>query len=464
MNVYVTGPVGGSRTANLSAVFSNEVLARRPARTPDLAAENRALLRLAQTMARAPERLLQELVDELCELCDAGSAGLSLLESAQDGQEGYFRWVATAGRFNQYTGQTIPRSLSPCGAVLEADRMFLLLHPERHYPHIGELAEPVEEVLLFPFHQGDVAVGTIWVAAHSNDRRFDREDARLISDIAQFAGAAVHASAKAESHAKLEAAARAAAEREVLELGEINRRMHEEDRGRAEFLATLGHELRNAIGPLDTGLAVLNKSQDAETRRRSREIMARQTAQLRRLVDDLLESSRVSAGQLRLQLTRVDLNRVVSQAVEAATERIAQSGQRVELSLSDEPLMVEGDSQRLNQVFTNLLNNAAKYGRNGHPVSITVAHRGVQAIVCIKDEGIGIDQTMLPRIFELFVQTDHSLHRCQGGLGIGLTLVRHLVELHGGRVEARSEGPGLGSEFVVFLPVAGTRLSRGPLG
>jgi len=455
MNTLGTGTVGGPHAANLRPVFSNEVLARRPARTPDLAAENRALLRLAKTMARAPERLLQELVDELCELCDAGSAGLSLLETAQDGQEAYFRWVATAGRFSQYTGQIIPRSLSPCGDVLEADRMLVLLHPERHYPYIGELADPVEEVLLFPFHQGDVAVGTIWVAAHSGDRKFDREDARLIADIAQFAGAAVHASAKAEAHARSEADARALAEREVIALGEINRRMHEEDRGKAEFLATLSHELRNAIGPLETGLAILNKSEDPDAQRRSREIMGRQSAQLRRLVDDLLESSRVSTGQLRLQLTRVDLNRVVSQAVEAATERIAQSGQTVELSLTDQPLMVEGDSQRLNQVFTNLLNNAAKYGRTGRPVPITVARRGAQAVVCIKDHGIGIDEKMLPRIFELFVQTDRSLHRCQGGLGIGLALVRRLVELHGGRVEARSEGPGRGSEFVVFLPVAG---------
>ncbi|MBS0419412.1 MAG: GAF domain-containing sensor histidine kinase [Proteobacteria bacterium] len=455
MNTYGTGSVGGRHSAPPHSVFSNDVLALRPARAPDLAAENRALLRLAQTMARAPERLLQELVEELCELCDAGSAGLSLLETGQEGQEPCFRWVATAGRFNQYTGQTIPRSLSPCGAVLDTDRMLVLLHPERHYPYIGELADPVEEVLLFPFHQGEVAVGTIWVAAHADDRRFDREDARLIADIAQFAGAAVHASAKAAAHARLEGEARAAAEREVVELGEINRRMHEEDRGKAEFLATLSHELRNAIGPLESGLAVLNRSEDPDTKRRSREIMARQTAQLRRLVDDLLESSRVSAGQLRLQTTLVDLNRIVSQAVEAATERIAQSGQTIQLSLTDRPLLVEGDNQRLNQVFTNLLNNAAKYGRNGRPLSITVARREAQAVVCIKDDGIGIDETMLPRIFELFVQTDHSLNRCQGGLGIGLALVQRLVELHGGRVEARSAGPGLGSEFVVYLPVAG---------
>lgn len=453
MNIHGTGSVRGPQVADLSSVFASDVLEHRPGRAPDLAAENRVLLRLAETMARAPERLLQELVDELRELCNAGSAGLSLLESADDDREPYFRWVATSGRFNQYSGQTIPRSLSPCGAVLQADRMLVLSHPERHYPSVGEFADPVEEVLLFPFHQGAAAIGTIWVAAHEGDRRFDQEDARLIEDIAQFAGAAVQASANAEAHAKLEADARAVAEREVAQLGEINRRMQEADRGKAEFLATLGHELRNAIGPLVGGLAVLDNAEDPALQRRAREMMQRQIGQLRRLVEDLVESSLVSTGKLRLQITRVDLNDVVSQAVESATERIVQSGQTLKLSLADQPVLVEGDSQRLNQVFTNLLNNAAKYGRKGYPVSITVTRQDARAVVSIKDAGIGIDPKMLPRIFELFVQTDSSLHRSQGGLGIGLALVQRVVELHGGHVEAKSEGPGRGSEFVVYLPL-----------
>jgi len=457
MNTYGIGTVRGPQIADLRAVSCNDDLARRPRRTPDPAAETRVLLRLAKTMARAPERLLQELVEELCDLCQAGSAGLSLLEATADGREQHFRWVATAGRFIQYTGQTIPRHLSPCGAVIDADRMVLLSHPERYFPYISALSDPVEEVLLFPFHRGDEAIGTIWVASHAGDRRFDQEDARLIADIAQFAGAAVQASADAEARAKLESEARAVAEREVAQLAEINRRMRESDRGKAEFLATLGHELRNAIGPLVGGLAVLSKSEDAALQRRAREMMDRQIEQLGRLVEDLLESARVSTGKLRLRHGRVNLNDAVSQAVESAAERIAQSGQSVKLSLAAQPVVVEGDSQRLNQVFSNLLNNAAKYGRKGCAVSVTVACQGGQAVVCVKDDGIGIDRKMLPRIFELFVQTDGSLDRSQGGLGIGLALVQRVVELHGGHVEARSEGPGCGSEFVVYLPLSTRR-------
>lgn len=452
MSVYGTDSVCGDYTADLSAVINNEDLACRAGRPPDLAAENRILLGLADTMARAPERLLQELVDHLCALCRAGSAGISLLDPPAEGQEPRFRWVATAGRFNRYAGHTMPRNSSPCGAVLDANRMLLMSQPVRHYPCIEAFDDEVDEVLLFPFYRDGVAVGTIWVASHCAELRFDQEDVRLIRDIAQFATAAVQAVANAEAHTRLEANARAVAELEVCQLGEINRRMREADRGKAEFMATLGHELRNAIGPLVSGLWVLDKSEDPAAQRRSREIMARQTGQLRRLVDDLLESSRLSTGQLRLHRTPIDLNRVVSHAVESATERLLRSGQNVKLALMDQPVMVEADSERLNQVFTNLLNNAAKYGRKGHPVSITVTCKDAQAVVCVKDDGIGIDATMLPRIFELFVQTDRSLDRCQGGLGIGLALVQRLVELHGGRVEARSDGPGRGSEFVVYLP------------
>jgi signal transduction histidine kinase len=453
LNNDIAGMSGHSARVPLSCVVVNDELSSRPARVPDLASETRVLLRLADTMARAPDRILQELVENLCELCRAGSTGISILDPPDEAHEARFRWIATAGQFKDYAGHTMPRHKSPCGAVLDANTMLLMSDPARHYPDIETLSEPVTEALLFPFHRDDRAVGTIWVVSHSPQHKFDQEDVRLVQDLERFAAAAVHACAQAQAHAILEASARAAAERQLMEMAEMNRQIREADKGKTESLATLGHELRNIIGPLAHAVAVLQKSDDPEVQRRSREIMDRQTKHLLRMIEDVLDSSRFACGKLRVETTPLDLNLVISQAVEIATERMLQSGQRIEMTLSPAPLIVEADNQRLHQVFTNLLDNAAKYGRAGCPVAITVDSQDGHARVRIRDQGIGIDQQMLPRIFDLFVQTNQSLNRSQGGLGIGLALVRHLVELHGGRVEVRSNGPGTGSEFSVCLPL-----------
>jgi signal transduction histidine kinase len=439
--------------SSLNCVISTDELTRRPARAPDLATETRVLLRLADTMANAPGQLLQELVGHVHELCHAGSTGISLLEPPSAEEPACFRWIATAGRFQQYAGHTMPRSSSPCGAVIDADEMMLMSHPSRHFPDIEALSEPVEEVLLLPFHRDNAVVGTIWVVSHCEQRRFDQEDVRLIRDLAHFAAAAVSACADAQANARLEADARVAAERQLTELAEINRRILTADRGKSQSLATLGHELRNAIGPLSNAVTVLQNASDPQVLRRAGQIMDRQMSHLSRLIEDVLESSRISSGKLRLETTAVNLNSIVSQAVELASERIAQSGQTVELALCPDALIVDGDSQRLSQVLTNLLNNAAKYGRSGCPVTVQSSQLGDWAVVSVADQGIGIDARMLPRIFDLFVQTDRSICRSQGGLGIGLSLVKQLTELHGGRVEARSDGPGTGSQFLLYLPL-----------
>jgi signal transduction histidine kinase len=423
LNNDSAGLSGASPSVPLNCIIANEELTRRPARVPDLAAETRVLLRLADTMAREPDRVLQELVENLCELCRAGSTGISLLDPAEGDQEPRFRWVATAGHLQQYVGHTIPRQGSPCGAVLDANKMLLMSHPERHFPDIETLAGPINEVLLLPFRRDDRPVGTIWVVSHCEDRKFDQEDVRLVQDLARFSAAAVGACAQAHAQA-------------------------------TESLATLGHELRNIIGPLAYAVALLYRSGEPEVLCRSREIMDRQTKHLRRLIEDVLDSSRFASGKLRVETSPLNLNLVISQAVEMATDRILQSGQTVALSLPPTPLIVEGDHQRLSQVFANLLDNAAKYGGAGSPVAITVDSLDGHARISIRDHGIGIDQTMLPRIFDLFVQTGRSLNLAQGGLGLGLALVRQLVELHGGQIEAHSDGPGCGSEFIVYLPLS----------
>ncbi|MDQ3205273.1 MAG: PAS domain-containing protein [Pseudomonadota bacterium] len=221
------------------------------------------------------------------------------------------------------------------------------------------------------------------------------------------------------------------------------------------FLATLAHELRNPLAPIRTGLQLMKLAGGQEAaQERARAMVERQVTQMVRLVDDLMDVSRISLGTLELRKERVPLATVLNSAVETSLPLIEQMGQQLTVTLPGQPLVVDADLTRLAQVFLNLLNNAAKYGdRDGH-IHLGVERQGDDAVVTVRDSGIGIAADQMPRIFEMFTQLDESLEKSQGGLGIGLSLVKRLVEMHGGRVEAKSEGPGKGSEFVVRLPVA----------
>ncbi|MBA4031260.1 MAG: hybrid sensor histidine kinase/response regulator, partial [Planctomyces sp.] len=230
--------------------------------------------------------------------------------------------------------------------------------------------------------------------------------------------------------------------------------LSEGDRRKDEFLAMLAHELRNPLAPIRNGLQVMRLAKDNEEEvERSRSMMERQLDQMVRLVDDLMDVSRISRGKLELKLEKVVLAKVVESAVETSRPLIDQMGHELTVNQPGDPIHVVADFTRLAQVFLNLLNNAAKYSERGGNILLHVERQGSEVLVSVLDEGIGIDAEHLPRIFDLFSQVDRSLEKSQGGLGIGLTLVRRLVEMHGGRVEARSEGPGRGSEFHVFLPV-----------
>ncbi|HEY8242565.1 MAG TPA: ATP-binding protein, partial [Casimicrobiaceae bacterium] len=227
------------------------------------------------------------------------------------------------------------------------------------------------------------------------------------------------------------------------------------DRRKDEFLATLAHELRNPLAPLRNGLALLKLADERpDIARGARDMMERQLDQMVRLVDDLLDVSRIATGKLALRRARVDLKDVITAAVETARPFIAARNHRLELALPDEPMPLEADATRLAQVFANLLNNAARYTDPGGHITIDAKAGGREVIVRVVDNGIGIDPAMLDKVFELFAQADQSLERPTAGLGVGLTLARSLVALHGGTVIARSEGRGKGSEFVVRLPLA----------
>jgi CheY-like chemotaxis protein len=237
-------------------------------------------------------------------------------------------------------------------------------------------------------------------------------------------------------------------------------RLRESDRRKEEFLATLAHELRNPLAPILNAVQYLELVEPvAPEMRWARDVIVRQTSHLTRLVDDLLDVSRINHARLEIRKERVDLARVLHAAVETTQPFLAQRNQSCRVELPAAGLTVDADPMRLSQVFANLINNAAKFSSEGESIEVTAGVRGGEVLVRVRDHGIGIEAEELPTIFDLFRRVRPSYVHDQGGLGIGLTLVKQLVEMHGGTVRASSGGPGLGSEFVVELPLASS--SRG---
>jgi signal transduction histidine kinase/CheY-like chemotaxis protein len=231
--------------------------------------------------------------------------------------------------------------------------------------------------------------------------------------------------------------------------------LQDADRRKDEFLAILAHELRNPLAPIRNSLHImrLTGAQDPVIARVG-QMMERQVNHMVRLVDDLFEISRITRGKIELRKERVEIETVVRNALEASRPLIDAAGHALTLHIASAPLIVEADPVRLAQVIANLLNNAAKYTDPNGQISLTIAERDGGAVISVRDSGTGIPAEMLPRVFDLFTQFDQGTERAQGGLGIGLTLVKSLVELHGGVVSVTSAGRGQGSEFQVRLPLA----------
>lgn len=233
--------------------------------------------------------------------------------------------------------------------------------------------------------------------------------------------------------------------------------LKEADRRKDEFLATLAHELRNPLAPLRSGLDILRRNPNGEGAGEVREMMDRQLAHLVRLIDDLLDVSRVSQGKIELRKEKVAAADVVRAAIEASRPFIDAAGHSLAVDVSSQPLWLDADLTRLSQVVANLLNNAAKYTPHGGHIRLSVASDGDRVAIEVADDGIGIPADMQSKVFDLFTQVHNHLDRSQGGLGIGLALVKQLVDMHGGTVSAESAGPGSGSRFSVRVPLA-----RGP--
>jgi PAS domain S-box-containing protein len=250
---------------------------------------------------------------------------------------------------------------------------------------------------------------------------------------------------------------------DVTERREKEEALRAADRQKDEFLGMLAHELRNPLAPIIYSAAALERQMPAPEARRPLEIIARQARRMTRIVDDLLDVSRVTQGKISLQRERLDVAGIVGNAADVSRAAMSARGHRFEVRVPGMSLPVSGDAVRLGQVFENLLSNAAKYTPPGGDVTVTVEREGPDAVVRVRDTGVGISAEVLPRIFDLFVQADTTLDRAEGGLGIGLTLVERLIRLHGGRVEAHSAGPGLGAEFKVRLPLEADATMSGGL-
>ncbi|MBS1212582.1 MAG: hypothetical protein H6R26_1199, partial [Proteobacteria bacterium] len=230
-------------------------------------------------------------------------------------------------------------------------------------------------------------------------------------------------------------------------------KLRESDRRKDEFLAMLSHELRNPLAPILTAVQLLRlQPGESGLQQQALTIVERQLGQLVHLVNDLLDVSRISTGKIHLQRQQLDMRAIVEGSVETVHLLIEQRRHALDVHLPPSPIWIDGDSTRLEQVVVNLLNNAAKYTDEGGQIWLSLQQEGNEAVLQVRDSGVGIAPELMPRIFDLFTQAERSLARSQGGLGIGLNLVQRLVEMHGGRVEVYST-VGQGSEFVVRLPV-----------
>jgi signal transduction histidine kinase len=301
--------------------------------------------------------------------------------------------------------------------------------PERDGAHQPESPDfPVSSAMILPLVARGRTLGAVALGLGPSGRRYGPEDAPLAEDLVGRAAIA-------------------------LDNALLHRQILDADHRKTEFLSMLAHELRNPLAPIRNGVQVLRMLDLNEPLViQVGEMIDRQTAHMARLVDDLLDISRITSGKIRLQPVPIDASTVVNSALEISRPLLESRRHQCILSLPQQDLRVNADPDRLAQVLANLLNNAAKYTKEDGRIWLSVDREGDEAVFRVRDTGIGIPAEMLSKVFDLFTQVDRSLDRSQGGLGIGLTLVRRLVEMHGGRVQATSAGPGLGSEFVVRLP------------
>jgi two-component system CheB/CheR fusion protein len=313
------------------------------------------------------------------------------------------------------------------------DRFLSLVHPEDR----SKVSRAVEDALSGRTH-------------YDLDFRLLRPDASV---------GWLHSSAEVTFDAGGHAAAMTGVVLDITEGKQAEEALREADRRKDEFIAILSHELRNPLAPIRYALPLLSEERLGDGGRRAVAVIDRQAAHLARLVDDLLDVSRITAGKIELRRDRVTLAALVAAAVEAASPAIAAGRHSLDIAVPDEPVWLDVDATRISQAITNLLNNSAKYTPAGGRVRLEATYGDDHAVLRVRDNGIGIAPEALPAVFEMFRQVG-APNRTQGGLGVGLTLTKQFVEMHGGTVEAHSAGEHAGAEFVIRLPLAPAGLPR----
>ncbi len=302
--------------------------------------------------------------------------------------------------------------------------------------------EALRSVLTVPLRNGDKTVGALLLATRKPAPAYSDRDVAMLLELGSRAAMALD---NAGLYRNLQ--------REIARSRQAEEELQDASRRKDEFLAMLSHELRNPLAPIRTAVEVIRRVAPSDpTLNMAREVVDRQVTHLVRLVEELLDVARISEGKITLKKESVELGQVLRHSIETARPLIESRRQTLLVDAPSAPVRLFGDAARLGQVMGNLLNNAAKYTQEGGRIELKAVADGGEAVIQVKDNGGGIDARLLPKIFELFVQGERSLDRSQGGLGVGLTLVRRIVELHDGRVEAHSEGIGKGATFRVVLP------------
>jgi PAS domain S-box-containing protein len=416
------------------------------------------LYRLADAVGRAQglPAVCEAAVETIMSVGGAHRASVLVFEEG-----GGMRFVAWRGLSADYRAAV--EGHSPWSADTR-DPAPILVEDVLSDPGLGPLrdvvvAEGIRSLAFMPLVYQGRLVGRFMVC-YDGPHRFSAEEVRLAATIAHHVAVGV-------VRAQDEVAIKDLLHREQAARREADAARIEAERAsqaKDEFLAMLAHELRNPLGVVVNAIAVAEGASGQEPERaRALGVIRRQSEHLARLLDDLLDVARITSGRIVLERQHVDLALTIDQAVESERHRIEGKRQRLILCRGDERVPVVGDPVRLHQIVANLLNNSWKYTPAGGSIWITLGIDGAEAILKVRDDGAGIPPARLESIFDLFVQANPTLARTEGGLGIGLTLVKRLVEMHGGGVRAASEGPGRGAEFVVRLPLARTVEEPAPL-
>lgn len=424
-------------------VLEREALARSEAARA--AAEE--AIRRADYLAEASRLLsrslhLDETVGALCQIAVPSLAGMAVVALL----DGHDELVCSGGRCASDDSGSAPdfppgrhRRLSPpltlaLRAALRSRQPELIdplpLWEERRMGGAASaeppLPETAERIAICPLFAGERPLGALLLLGR--DSQFDGAQLSVINEVVSRASIA-------------------------MENARLYSLVQDADKRKNEFLAMLAHELRNPLAPIRNAVRIMQGQPLTDpTVIWVRDVIGRQVDHMSRMVDDLLDVSRIARGKVTVQSEQVALSTLCQRAVEASEPLINARQQQLSLDLPAQPLVIDGDVVRLSQVLSNLLNNASKFTPTHGLISLSARLEGPHVRICVKDNGEGIDPAFLPHMFDLFAQGDQALDRSQGGLGIGLTLVRHLVELHGGQVRAFSEGPGRGAELSVYLP------------